>query len=87
MLDTVATQAKPQAPVQPERIPLHFELDEKLIDTAIIRQPTFASFCGCIAGAHAMTTPAAFAARLLRVRDEQPCLLSPQRRNRAVSTP
>jgi hypothetical protein len=58
MLDTVATQAKPQAPVQPGRIPLHFELDDKLIDSAIIRQPTFASFCDCIASAHAMTSPA-----------------------------
>ena len=51
-----------------ERIPLNFQLDDKLIDGATIRPSTFANFSGAIAAAHQMTTPPAFSARLLRVR-------------------
>jgi hypothetical protein len=53
------------------RIPIHFELDNKIIDAASIKPATFASFANCIALAHKMTTPPAFAARLLRVRMSQ----------------
>ena len=48
-----------------------FQLDEKLIDGATIKPATFASFANCIATAHTMTQPAAFSARLLRVRWSQ----------------
>ena len=53
---------------KPAKIPIHFELGEKLIDSATIRPSTFASFAECIGAAHRMTQPAAFSARLLRVR-------------------
>ena len=52
----------------PAKIAIKFELGEKHIDGATIKPPTFASFADCIAVAHTMTTPAAFASRLLRVR-------------------
>ncbi len=55
-------------PTAPTKIPLEFQLGDKLIDGATIRPSTYASFADCIAAAHAMTQPAAFSARLLRVR-------------------
>lgn len=61
MAETVAT-------AKSDKIPIHFELDEKLIDSATIRPASFAGFADCIAQAHRMTQPAAFSARLLRVR-------------------
>ena len=57
----------PTAPPGPVKIPINFQLDEKLIDGATIKSSTFASFADSISAAHAMTAPAAFSARLLRV--------------------
>ena len=39
----------------PEKIPLQFQLGEKLIDGATIRTQTFASFADCIGQVHRMT--------------------------------
>jgi hypothetical protein len=60
--ETATTEAKPA------KIPLNFQLDDELIDSATIKPATFASFADCISAAHAMTQPTAFSARLLRVR-------------------
>lgn len=55
-------------PQKPTRISISFQLGDKLIDGATIRPLTFAAYADCIAQAHRMTQPAAFSARLLRVR-------------------
>jgi hypothetical protein len=54
--------------VKPAKIPINFQLDDKVIDGAVIKPATFSSFADCISEAHRMTQPAAFSARLLRVR-------------------
>ena len=64
----MAETAAPETKTRLEKIPINFQLDDKLIDGATIRPSTFASFADCIGAAHKMTQPAAFSARLLRVR-------------------
>jgi len=53
---------------KPTRIPINFQLGDRLIDSATIRPSTFQSFADCLGAAHRMTQPPAFSARLLRVR-------------------
>ena len=52
----------------PTKIPINFQLGDKLIDGATIKPSTFTSSADCISAAHRMTQPSEFSARLLRVR-------------------
>ena len=64
------------------RISINLELGKKRIDGATIKPSTFATFADFIQVAQRMTQPAAFSARLLRVRmDEQASQLSHERRD------
>ncbi|MEY9235404.1 hypothetical protein ABIF78_007727 [Bradyrhizobium japonicum] len=51
-----------------EKIPIHFQLGDNLIDGAVVRPLTFKAFTDCISEAQAMKEPAAFDARLRRLR-------------------
>jgi hypothetical protein len=51
-------EAAPTAVVKSDKIPLSFQLGEKLIDAATRSAATFASFANCIAQAHRMTQAA-----------------------------
>ena len=59
-------QKKPE--VQPERIPLHFQLGEKLIDGATLKPVSFQAFSDIVTEANGMTEPKAFETRLRRLR-------------------
>src|SRR5262245_35600435 len=52
----------------PERIPITFQLQDRLIDGAMIKPLSFASFVDCVTEAQAMTSPKTFEARIKRVR-------------------
>ena len=54
--------------VKLEKIPIHFQLGETLIDGAVIRPLMFKSFADFIAEAQAMEVPKTFDGRLRRVR-------------------
>lgn len=52
----------------PLRIPISFQLDDKLIDGAVVKPLSFASFVECIVEAQTMTQPKTFDARIKRTR-------------------
>ena len=51
-----------------EKIPISFQLGERVIDGAIVRPLTFKGFADCITEAHGMNQQLAFETRLRRVR-------------------
>ncbi|KRR21361.1 hypothetical protein CQ14_06845 [Bradyrhizobium lablabi] len=51
-----------------EKIPIHFQLGDNLIDGAVVRPLTFQGFVDCIIEAQAMKQPTSFDARMRRVR-------------------
>ncbi|MGY2987715.1 hypothetical protein [Bradyrhizobium sp. USDA 4508] len=51
-----------------EKIPIHFQLGDNLIDGAVVRPLTFQAFVECINEAQAMRAPTSFDARIRRVR-------------------
>jgi hypothetical protein len=66
MADNKPTLVKPPAPNG--KIPIAFQLGDRLIDGATIKPMSFSTFAGYVSEAQAMKTPAAFDARLRRLR-------------------